>query len=318
MSWLARSIARGFTNRPLVAVVHLQGVIAPPARGPQRRLNADRARPWLTAAFGLRPDAVALRINSPGGSPAQTELLVSDIRRRAAAGRAHGDGKRSPIPVWAFAEDVAASGGQWLLSGAADAGCSYALPTSVVGSIGVVSPSFGATEAMKKLGVERRLFTAGTAKGGLDPFRPVDPAEEARLKEVLTDLHASFIAAIKASRGPALAAAAHPVPEDELFSGRVWTGRQAAGMGLVDGLGGLTDVMTARYGPGVRFVECGEHIRGSGFGLFGNAGARGSSGGGVSSLRDVVADVATGVPAAVMAALEERAAYERVGVAGAV
>ena len=315
MSWLARSLARGFKNAPLVAVVHLRGVIAPPARGPQRRLNADRARPWLAAAFGLQPDAVALRINSPGGSPAQTELLVADIRRRAASCGGGGGGGgakgRPPTPVYAFAEDVAASGGQWLLSGAADQGCSFALPTSIVGSIGVTSPSFGAQDALRKVGLERRLFTAGSAKGGLDPFRPVDPADAARLEEVLADLHASFIGAIKAARGPALAAAASPVPESDLFSGRVWTGRQAAAMGLVDGTGGLADVMAAKLGLGVRFVECGERVGAGGWSLFGGGGGGASA---AESVRDAVADVAAGVPAAVVAALEERAAFERVGV----
>jgi len=287
-SWLARALARGFKNDPLIAVVHLRGVIAPPGRGPagRGRLNADRARPWLNAAFRLSPAAVALRINSPGGSPAQTELLVADIRRRA-----HADRKRQ-IPIYAFAEDVAASGGQWLLSGAADAGCSYALPTSIVGSIGVTSPSFGAVVALQKVGLERRLYTAGRAKGGLDPFRHVDPAEAGRLEEVLTDLHASFIGAIKASRGPALAAAPRPVSEEDLFSGRVWTGRQAAAMGLIDGLGGMREILSEKFGPATRFVECGERVGGGGglFGLFERGGAS-------STVADAVAVVAAGVPA---------------------
>lgn len=316
MAWLARALARGFRRDvPLVAVVHLRGVIGPPGRGatPGRRpLNADRARPWLAAAFGLLPAAVALRINSPGGSPAQTELLVADIRRRAAeAGReaAGGSPDAPPLPVFAFAEDVAASGGQWLLSAAPDPGCSFALPTSILGSIGVVSPSFGAVDALARLGLERRLYAAGSSKGGLDPFRPVDPGEAARLAEVLADLHASFIGAVKAARGPALAAAAAPIPEAELFSGRVWTGRQAAAGGLVDGTGALVDVMRDRLGQGVRFVECGERAPGPGFGIFGR-GQAGGGGGGVSGL---VSASAAGVPAAVLAALEERAAYERVG-----
>jgi ClpP class serine protease len=323
MAWLARTLARGLTpSAPLVAVVHLRGVIGPPARAaaPGRRpLNADRARPWLDLAFGLRPDAVALRINSPGGSPAQTELLVADIRRRAAASSSTGD-KNSPVPVYAFAEDVAASGGQWLLSAAPTAG-SFALPTSIVGSIGVISPSFGAVRALDRLGLERRLYKAGSAKGGLDPFSKVDPDEEARLEGVLADLHSSFISAVRSARGPALSSAAHPVPDDELFSGRVWTGRQAASMGLVDGLGSLVEVMTAKFGPRTRFVECGERVP-SGAGLFGSAAAwlRGGGGSDVFATRPetLLADAVAGVPAAVLAALEERAAYERVGAGGAV
>lgn len=263
-SFLTRVLVRGLrSSTPLVAVVNLRGQIAPPSRGPRRFLNEARAAPWLDRAFGLRPDAVALRINSPGGSPAQTELLVAAIARRAA--------DAGGVPVYAFAEDVAASGGMWLLAGAGTAGA-YALDTSVVGSIGVIAPSFGAVDAIARLGVERRVFTAGAAKAGVDPFLPVARDAEDALRSVLTDMHAAFVDAVVAARGPALAAAAgcslaDVRASDTLFSGRVWTGRQAAALGLVDGVGSLHGVLRAKL-PGAKFVECGEIVP-TGRSLFG-------------------------------------------------
>jgi len=288
MAALARLVAKGFRPAtPLVAVVNLRGVIAPPARG-RRPLNETRAAAWLDRAFGLRPDAVAVRINSPGGSPAQTELLVEAIRRRA---------EDTNTDVVCFADDAAASGGYWLLAGAASphapnrGGC-YALPSSVVGSIGVVSPSFGAVGALERLGLERRVWTAGAAKAGVDPFKPVDPEAEARLKDVLEDLHALFIGAVVAARGDALGPPSS-TRDAELFSGRVWTGRQALKLGLIDGLGTVQGVMRGRFGDSTRFVDCGE-LAGRG-GLFG------------FSASAAVVDGALGVA-------EERAAWARVGV----
>jgi ClpP class serine protease len=290
MAWLARALATGFSrSRPLVSIVTLRGQIAPPARGPRRVLNAARAAPWLDRAFGLKPDAVAVRVSSPGGSPAQTELLVEAVLRRA---------RIANTPVYAFAEDVAASGGYWLLAAAGTAGA-YALPTSVVGSVGVVAPSFGAVEAISRLGLERRVWSAGADKVGVDPFLPVTETQEARLTDLLQDLHGSFCDAVKKARGPALAKAAGlapgaPLPAD-LFTGRVWTGTQAAALGLVDGLGTIHSVLSEKLGPKTVFVECGELPPGRG--LFG---------------------AAASVPAAaveeVVAAVDERVAAARLGV----
>ena len=190
--------------------------------------------------------------------------------------------------MYAFCEDVAASGGDWLAAAAGTAGL-YALPTSVVGSIGVVSPSFGAVDAIARLGLERRVWTAGEEKVSIDPFKPVTPRASARMDELLRDLHASFIDAVKAARGDKLTGA-----DGDLFSGRVWTGRQAVPLGLVDGVGSLHATMADRLGAAPAFVECGELPPGRG--LFGAAAA---------------------VPAAaleeVAAAVEERAARARVG-----
>ena len=286
MAWLARALATGFRrSRPLVAVVTLRGQIAAPARGPRRVLNEARAAPWLDRAFGLRPDAVALRINSPGGSPAQTELLVAAIARRTAA--------RGAPPVYAFCEDVAASGGYWLAAASGTAGL-YALPTSIVGSIGVVAPSFGAVDAIARLGLQRRVWTAGDDKVSVDPFLPVAPRAEARMEALLADLHGSFIAAVKAARGAKLSTA--PDADADLFSGRVFTGRQAVPLGLVDGVGSLHSVLSERLGAGTAFVECGELPPGRG--LFGAA-----------------ASVPATALEEVAAAVEERAARAWVGVA---
>ena len=335
MAWLARALATGFrSDAKLVACVHLRGMLAPPARGPRKLLNEERAKPWLDRAFGLRPDVVALSISSPGGSPAATESLVAAIRERADSSR---------IPVWGFATDVAASGGMWLLAGASDE-C-FALDTSVVGSIGVVAPSFGAVDALAKLGLERRVLKAGNAKAGADPFSPLGQDEKERIQSILDDLHETFASAIRKSRGAKIeaataklrrggeksssgggrAAGADDNKHDEetreklaalipdLFSGRIFTGKQAAALGIVDGVGGLREVCRRKLlregGDGdknkaVQFVECGERPA-TGSGFFGG-------GGGVSS-----AGIA-GIPAValdrVMDALEERGAYARFGV----
>ncbi|KAK9862657.1 hypothetical protein WJX84_003054 [Apatococcus fuscideae] len=233
---------------PLVNVVKLQGIIAPSdgLRGAaaSRLLNLDRAEKWLTKAFDKRlgPSAVALCINSPGGSPGQTEQLFRFIRRLAAD---------SPnLPVYTFVEDVAASGGYWLACAGDKV---YGLETSVVGSIGVIAPSFGVVDLMKKLGVERRVHTAGEAKAQLDPFRPEQPEEIARLEELLQGLHSSFKAAIL-DRRKALDLQNNP----DLFSGRAWTGQQGVLLGLMDGIQDMHSCMRDKFGPKTRFMLCSE------------------------------------------------------------
>ncbi|EIE25200.1 hypothetical protein COCSUDRAFT_40523 [Coccomyxa subellipsoidea C-169] len=181
----------------------------------------------------------------PGGSATQSELIFDRIRALA---------KETKTPVYTFAEDIAASGAYWLMLAGDEM---YASSTSLVGSIGVVSASFGAVEAIKRLGLERRVYTAGEYKDLLDPFRPVRKEEEARLQEVLADTHDSFKGAVKAARGSRLAA-----PDDpELWSGRVWTGRQAARLGLTDGIAQLEAKMHEKVGDNVHFVLCSEPLR---------------------------------------------------------
>ncbi len=178
--------------------------------------------------------AVALVINSPGGSPVQSHLIYRRIRQLA-------DERRRP--VIAFAEDVAASGGYMLACAADEIICDG---SSLVGSIGVVGSSFGFSKLLEKLGIERRLYASGEHKAMLDPFLPEKPEDVERLKSVQRELHESFIDLVKRSRGARLKG-----PEKTLFSGEYWTGRRAVELGLADGLGDLRSNLRARFGEDV-------------------------------------------------------------------
>ncbi|MCW3011859.1 MAG: family peptidase [Solirubrobacterales bacterium] len=263
-----------------VAVVRLQGVIAasgsPLARG---TISLEGVEPALKRAFetdGLR--AVALSINSPGGSPTQSALVADRIRGLAA---------EHEVPVIAFCEDVAASGGYWLACAADEV---VACPTSLVGSIGVVSGGFGLEGLIERLGVERRLHTAGEDKARLDPFLPEKPEDVVWLRGMQDELHAMFAGWVQERRGAKLDAGA------DLFTGEVWTGAKALGLGLVDTLGTLRGVLGERY-PDAEVVPV--HPRRSVLAKLG-IGASGAPGGG---------DVAAGV----LEALEQRAAWSRFG-----
>ena len=222
------------SDAPLINVIELNGVIGEMGAG-RKGLTLRKLEKSITAAFkpsGLK--AVALAINSPGGSPVQSRLLFSAVRRAA---------KEKDVPVFAFIEDVGASGG-YILALAGDE--IYADESSIVGSIGVISGGFGFHEALGKIGVERRVHTAGENKSTLDPFRPEDPEDVARLEAMLDELHQQFIALVKDRRGDKLA------DDDELFSGRFWTGAAAAEKGLVDGTAQLGDFLRDRYGKDAR------------------------------------------------------------------
>ncbi|HYM01911.1 MAG TPA: S49 family peptidase [Stellaceae bacterium] len=219
---------------PSVAVLRLDGVIG--MRG-RRSLTLRRLAPAIERAFALRNlKAVALIINSPGGSPVQSSLISRRIRQLA---------QEKAIPVVAFAEDVAASGGYWLALAADEI---FAEETSLLGSIGVVTASFGFAEALRKLGIQRRLYTAGENKSMLDPFLTEDPKGVERLTTLQHDMHDSFKDLVRARRGAKLKG-----DESELFSGEIFTGRRALERGLIDGVGDLREVMRARYGDAVRF-----------------------------------------------------------------
>ena len=174
-------------------------------------------------------------LNSPGGSPVQSALIAGRIRQLA---------KEKGKPVLAFAEDVAASGGYWLACAADEI---FAMPGSIVGSIGVVSAGFGFSEAIGRLGIERRMHTAGTRKAILDPFQPERPDDVAVLREIQDELHEQFKAAVRTSRGGRLRAS-----DEELFNGRFWTGERGLGLGLVDGLGDARAVVRERFGDHAR------------------------------------------------------------------
>ena len=225
-----------FLNRsPLVAVVRLQGMIAAGGRG----LNDAALAAVLERAFRRgKPAAVALAINSPGGSPVQTALIAARVRRLA--------GERG-VPVHAFVEDVAASGGYWL---AVSADQIWVDPSSVVGSIGVISAGFGFHELLARQGIERRVHTAGGSKSFLDPFRPEKPEDVARLTALQEPIHRAFIAEVKARRGARLA-------DKDLFTGDVWVGEQAVALGLADGIAHLVPKMKELFGDKVRFAAHG-------------------------------------------------------------
>lgn len=218
----------------VVPVVRLAGVIglATPLRPGLTLFGIART---LDKAFKQRGvKAVALLINSPGGSAVQSHFIYQRIRQMAA---------EKQVPVIAFVEDVAASGG-YMIACAADEIIADA--SSIVGSIGVVGTSFGFDEAMKRLGIERRVYTAGEHKVMLDPFQPEKPEDVERLRAIQKEIHASFIDLVKTSRGARLAG-----PEKDLFSGQYWTGRTALEMGLVDRVGELRTVLRERYGEDV-------------------------------------------------------------------
>ena len=221
---------------PVVGVLRLAGVIG--SFGPIRSgLTLAGLESTIERAFKLpRLATVALSINSPGGSPVQSDLIARRIRDLAS---------EKSVPVVAFCEDVAASGGYWLACAADEI---YGRDTSIVGSIGVISASFGFPELMQRIGVERRVHTAGDKKSMLDPFRKEDPEEVARLKAIQEDMHESFQAMVRERRGGRLKG-----DDKTLFSGEFWTGRRAVELGLVDGLGELRQTMRARFGDKVIF-----------------------------------------------------------------
>ena len=219
---------------PVVPVVRLSGVIgfSTPLR-PGLTL-AGIARP-LERAFAMRKaKAVALLINSPGGSPVQSHLIYRRIRALA---------DENDKPVIAFTEDVAASGGYMIACAADEIVCD---PSSILGSIGVVGGTFGFPKLMEKIGVERRLYTAGEHKAMLDPFLPENPEDVERLKVLQRDIHADFINLVKASRGGRLKG-----PEKTVFSGEYWTGNKALEYGLADAIGDLRSTLRARFGEDV-------------------------------------------------------------------
>jgi signal peptide peptidase SppA len=219
---------------PIVPVVRLAGVIGLSTPLKPGLTLATVAR-TLERAFRMRgTQAVALVINSPGGSPVQSHLIYRRIRQLAA---------ENARPVLAFAEDVAASGGYMIACAADEIFCD---PSSIVGSIGVVGGSFGFPKLMDKLGVERRLYVSGEHKAMLDPFLPENPQDVERLKALQQDIHEEFIALVKRSRGTRLKG-----PEKTLFSGEYWTGGKAADLGLADGIGDLRATLRSRFGDDV-------------------------------------------------------------------
>ncbi|MEM1103206.1 MAG: S49 family peptidase [Pseudomonadota bacterium] len=223
---------------PTVAMIRMAGVVGAEGRF-RRGLTLEQMAKPIDAAFacaGLK--AVGLIINSPGGSPVQSRLLHDRVRALA---------KEKSVPVFAFAEDVAASGG-YMLAVAADE--IYADESSIVGSIGVISAGFGFTGLIEKLGVERRVHTAGENKSLLDPFQPEREEDVERLKGIQRAVHASFVDLVRTRRGERIAGA-----DEDLFEGAFWTGARALELGLIDGLIEPRRFFRDRFGEDVRLKD---------------------------------------------------------------
>ncbi len=222
-------------RRPVVAVVPMSGAIMSGGRI-GRAFDDEQLAPVIERAFRLRGvTAVALAINCPGGSAVQSSMIGARIRRLAA---------EKDVPVVAFCADVAASGGYWLACAADEI---YADAGSIVGSIGVIAASFGFSEAIAKLGVERRVHTSGENKSFWDPFRPEEAQDVERLRRLQKSIHHQFIEWVKSRRGEKLAEGG------DLFTGEFWAGDEALRLGLIDGIGHLAPVMKERYGDKTRF-----------------------------------------------------------------
>jgi signal peptide peptidase SppA len=219
---------------PLVPVITLSGSISAGKRG----INDARLAPLIEKAFKMKPACVALVVNSPGGSPVQSSLIAARIRRLS---------ESTKVPVHAFVEDVAASGGYWLAC-AADkiwVDCS-----SIVGSIGVISASFGFSQLMERQGIERRVVTAGKSKSFADPFLPQRSEDVERIRAIQTPIHEAFIAHVKARRGDHLAAR-------DVFNADIWVGGNAVETGLADGVAHLVPKMKELYGDSVKILDLG-------------------------------------------------------------
>lgn len=224
-------------KRPTVSVVRLNGAIGMAGRsGISDRSTAELLERAFTRG---KPAAVALELNSPGGSPVQSSLIGARIRRLS---------EEKKIPVFAFVEDVAASGGYWLAAAADEIWVDH---SSVLGSIGVISASFGAHVALQRQGIERRVYTAGRSKSQLDPFRPENAEDVKRLEKYLGQIHEVFIDHVKTRRGDKLA------QNPDLFTGEIWIGQDAVDQGLAEGIGHLVPMMKARFGDKVRFRRYG-------------------------------------------------------------
>jgi len=223
-----------FKKKKIVAHIRLNGVIGNAGKFKQG-IDFSGQEEIIKKAFSLKKaKAVAITVNSPGGSPVQSHLIYKFIREQA---------KKNKMQVIVFAEDVAASGG-YLIACAGDE--IYANSSSIIGSIGVIYSSFGFTELIKKIGVERRVHTAGKNKSSLDPFQEEKDEDIKRLKNIQLDLHKDFIQVVEESRG-------FKLKKDgiELFSGEFWAGSKAKDLGLVDGLGNANEILKEKFGDDV-------------------------------------------------------------------
>lgn len=279
--------ARFRPGTAVVPVVRLSGVIGAvtPLRPGMSLAGVARV---LERAFSMRnAKAVALVINSPGGSPVQSRQIYLRIKQLAA---------EKKLPVLVFVEDVAASGGYMIACAGDEIFCD---PSSILGSIGVVGGSFGFQEAIRRLGIERRLYTAGAHKAMLDPFLPENPDDVAKLKAIQREIHQIFIALVKESRGARLKG-----DDDTLFTGEYWAGESSVGLGLADGIGDLRSTLRARYGEKVLTPVIAQPT-----GLLSGLLGRRSPGAGQLSALESMA----GLPDELISAVETRAIWAKFG-----
>ena len=268
-----------------IPVVRLQGAIMTGGSQFKPVLNLATVAPMLEKAFSKKDSpVVAISINSPGGSPVQSRLIFQRIRALA---------EEKDKKVLVFVEDVAASGG-YMIALAGDE--IFADPTSIVGSIGVVSGGFGFPEMLRKIGIERRVYTAGENKVILDPFQPEKEADIEYLKSLQLEIHRVFIDMVKMRRGARLA------DDETIFSGLFWTGVTGVDLGLIDSLGDMRDVLKRRFGKDTRL-----ELIGGTRSLFGRRVP------GVVFGEGMPAEIAGGAAAGLAAGLEERALWSRYG-----
>ena len=229
------SIFKIFSKKKIIPHIRLSGVIGSVGKFRQG-INFSGQQEIIEKAFSIKKAlAVAVSINSPGGSPVQSHLIYSHIRKQA---------KKHKKKVLVFAEDVAASGG-YLIACAGDE--IYANPSSIVGSIGVIYSSFGLQDLIKKAGIQRRIYTAGKNKSTLDPFVEEKQEDIDRLKKIQLDLHADFIKVVEESRSKKLKKDKNP----DLFTGEFWSGSKAKELGLIDGLGNADEILKEKFGDDV-------------------------------------------------------------------
>ncbi|WP_430240935.1 S49 family peptidase [Neorhizobium sp. DAR64861/K0K2] len=286
MSFLNRLLPKRFRKTGLsIPVVRLHGTIMAGGSQFKQTLNIATVAPMLEKAFAKKDaPVVAISINSPGGSPVQSRLIYQRIRALA-------EEKNKKVLI--FVEDVAASGG-YMIALAGDE--IFADPTSIVGSIGVVSGGFGFPEMLKKIGVERRVYTAGENKVILDPFQPEKEGDIEYLKTLQLEIHKVFIDMVKSRRGSRLG------EDSTIFSGLFWTGSRGLELGLIDGLGEMRDVIKRRFGKDAKL----ELIGGTRT-LFGRRVP------GVALGSANLGEIASGATAGLAEGLEERAMWSRFG-----
>ena len=284
MEWIPARLRRGTALVPVVRLSGLIGAVTPLRPG----MSLAGVARTLERAFSMKnAKAVALVINSPGGSPVQSRQIYLRIRQLAA---------EKKLSVLVFVEDVAASGGYMIACAGDEIFCD---PSSIMGSIGVVGGSFGFQELIRKVGVERRLYTAGEHKGMLDPFLPENPDDVARVKAIQREIHALFIALVKQSRGARLKGT-----DDVLFTGEYWAGETSVSLGLADAIGDLRSTLRTRYGDKVVTPVIAPST-----GLLSGLLGRKSAGAGTLASLDGIA----GFPDELISALESRAIWAKFG-----